>query len=290
MLQSCWLKCWLIWALSHNRYLLFLSLLTPEDYRQTFLCTRLKHWSRAKKARLVWLRKLQDVRQITCLKQQRSLSFIFCKTQRSYEKIMCICYFIGSVVKIVLEATSGGVLYKKFTELPGNCKCQSLFFNEFAGAAMSLLTFLTWKSLNIVYRKVMKFFKVLPKKNLKSACNRYVLQQKQPSEVFYEKRCSYEACNFIKKETLAQVLSCEFCKISKNTFFTEHLWTTTLVATVMKACNFIKKRDFSTGVFLWIFQNFWNTFFYRTTVVAAFELCFSVRKNSQQRTLVDRFN
>ena len=30
--------------------------------------------------------------------------------------------------------------------------------------------------------------------------------------------------NFIKKETLAQVLSCEFCEISKNTFFTEHLW------------------------------------------------------------------
>ena len=27
------------------------------------------------------------------------------------------------------------------------------------------------------------------------------------------------ACNFIKKETLAQVFSCEFCEISKNTFF-----------------------------------------------------------------------
>ena len=27
-----------------------------------------------------------------------------------------------------------------------------------------------------------------------------------------------QACNFIKKETLAQVFSCEFCKISKNTF------------------------------------------------------------------------
>ena len=26
------------------------------------------------------------------------------------------------------------------------------------------------------------------------------------------------ACNFIKKETLAQVFSCEFCKISKNSF------------------------------------------------------------------------
>ena len=35
-----------------------------------------------------------------------------------------------------------------------------------------------------------------------------------------------QACNFIKKEALAQVLSCEFCKIFKSTFFTEHLWTT----------------------------------------------------------------
>ena len=29
-----------------------------------------------------------------------------------------------------------------------------------------------------------------------------------------------------KKETLAQVFSFEFCKTCKNTFFTEHLWTT----------------------------------------------------------------
>ena len=27
------------------------------------------------------------------------------------------------------------------------------------------------------------------------------------------------ACNFIKKETLAQVFSCEFCEVYKNTFF-----------------------------------------------------------------------
>ena len=31
-----------------------------------------------------------------------------------------------------------------------------------------------------------------------------------------------EACNFIKKDTLEQVFSCEFCEISKKTFFTEH--------------------------------------------------------------------
>ena len=30
----------------------------------------------------------------------------------------------------------------------------------------------------------------------------------------------------LKKETLAQVFSYEFCEIFRNTFFTEHLWTT----------------------------------------------------------------
>ena len=38
-----------------------------------------------------------------------------------------------------------------------------------------------------------------------------------------------EPCNFIKLETLAQVFSCEFCKISKNSVFTKHLWTTASV-------------------------------------------------------------
>ena len=34
------------------------------------------------------------------------------------------------------------------------------------------------------------------------------------------------SCNFIEKETLAQVLSCEVCEIFKNIFFTKPLWTT----------------------------------------------------------------
>ena len=34
------------------------------------------------------------------------------------------------------------------------------------------------------------------------------------------------AYNFIEKETLAHVFSYEFCEISKNTFFIEHLWAT----------------------------------------------------------------
>ena len=34
-----------------------------------------------------------------------------------------------------------------------------------------------------------------------------------------------------KKETLAQVFSCELCEISKNTFLTEHFWTTASLIT-----------------------------------------------------------
>ena len=41
------------------------------------------------------------MQQITRLKQHY-LSFTFYKTQRFYEKVMCIFYFIDSVVKIVL--------------------------------------------------------------------------------------------------------------------------------------------------------------------------------------------
>ena len=44
--------------------------------------------------------------------------------------------------------------------------------------------------------------------------------------LFFNKIPVPEACNFIKKETLALVFSCEFCEISKNTF----LYRTPLVA------------------------------------------------------------
>ena len=41
--------------------------------------------------------------------------------------------------------------------------------------------------------------------------------------VYFLIKLQSSACNFIKKETLAQVFSCEFCEISQNNFFTEHL-------------------------------------------------------------------
>ena len=57
------------------------------------------------------------------------------------------------------------------------------------------------------------------------AATRGVLQE----NVFLEISQNSQENNFIKKETLALVFSCEFCEISKNTFFTEHLWATAAV-------------------------------------------------------------
>ena len=37
------------------------------------------------------------------------------------------------------------------------------------------------------------------------------------------KKVSGDNHSGVERETLAQVFSCEFCKISKNIFFTEHL-------------------------------------------------------------------
>ena len=49
------------------------------------------------------------------------------------------------------------------------------------------------------------------------------------------------ACSFIKKETLAQVFSCKFCEIPKNTFF----YRTPLVAAsknfTLKILKFFRK-------------------------------------------------
>ena len=44
-------------------------------------------------------------------------------------------------------------------------------------------------------------------------------------KVFYKKVPPW-ACNFLKKEAPAKVLSCKFCDIFNSIFFTERLWPT----------------------------------------------------------------
>ena len=52
-------------------------------------------------------------------------------------------------------------------------------------------------------------------------------------------------CNFIKKNNLTQLFSCEFCEVFKNTFFTEHLWTTasSLLKVFTEAIKIIKHHQ-----------------------------------------------
>ena len=51
-------------------------------------------------------------------------------------------------------------------------------------------------------------------------------QENTCAKVFFKINFQSSVCNFIRKETKVQVFSCEFCKISKNTFFTEPLRVT----------------------------------------------------------------
>ena len=49
-----------------------------------------------------------------------------------------------------------------------------------------------------------------------------ISQENTCARVSFLIKLQTEAYNFIKKETLAQMLFCEFHEIFKNTFFTEH--------------------------------------------------------------------
>ena len=65
-------------------------------------------------------------------------------------------------------------------------------------------------------------------------------KQKQPPELLYKKKdviknfaapksffnkvASLKPATLFKKKILTELFSCEFCEISKNTFFTEYIW------------------------------------------------------------------
>ena len=74
-------------------------------------------------------------------------------------------------------------------------------------------------------------FIYLPKIWLQKQSPRRVLWKGVPRN--FAKFTGKHACNFIKKETLAQVFSCKFCEISKNTFF----YRTPLVAAFLTQSN-----------------------------------------------------
>ena len=66
--------------------------------------------------------------------------------------------------------------------------------------------------------------------------------RKQPPKVFQKKKCvfrNFASTSTLLKKRLRQVFSCEFCEISKNIFFTEHLGATA------------SENDFRKRYFMW---------------------------------------
>ena len=103
--------------------------------------------------------------------------------------------------------------------------------------------YLGWYQGNIVKRKVSKK-KICLYNSIINFSNYWIIIlytiQKQP----------LKACNFIKKEILAQIFSCEFCEISKNTFSYRTLWWLLLNVTSLRVNKFSIWLLFT--LFIWI--------------------------------------
>ena len=99
--------------------------------------------------------------------------------------IICLYYFQANI--IILDVTS----YHHVVAFP-----QNVFSEAATGSVLS--------------KKV--FFKISQNS-----------QENTGTRVAFSIKLQAEACNFIKKEALAQMFSCEFCEIFKSTVFTENL-------------------------------------------------------------------
>ena len=84
-----------------------------------------------------------------------------------------------------------------------------------------------------------KVFLEISQNSQENTCARVIFLIKSQTEA--------GAYNFINKETLAQVFSCEFCKISKNTLLTEHLWATASEEHLRMTASAFLERTFFTS-------------------------------------------
>ena len=91
---------------------------------------------------------------------------------------------------------------------------------------------------------------------LEEFCNKGVLRKFHKIHRKTPASESPEACNFIRRETLTQVFSCEFCEISKNAFFYKQLWCLLLVINRLLAniySHFIPPKNTKKSRVFWCF-------------------------------------
>ena len=141
--------------------------------------------------------------------------------------------------------SSGGVLsevvLKSFAKFTGKRLYRNLFFSNVAGWKPKNLRISHWRCSvkEVVFWKrragvsepaVHRSSKKFKGKNLCWSLLLIKLQFWEPATLF--------------KKAPTQVFSCEICKLFKNNYFEEHLWTS--------ASKHYLKRDSNSGAFLWI--------------------------------------
>ena len=133
-----------------------------------------------------------------------------------------------------------------------------------------------WQNHSVIAKFRIRFKRIKEKKNQKlpplakfaEAATRGVLWKKvffEISQNSQENTCARVSCwirlqalglQLIKEEALAQVFSCEFCDISKNTLFTEHLWAT--ASSFIFSIKFKAEKFFCTFVSCANQTSFWG--------------------------------
>ena len=98
-----------------------------------------------------------------------------------------------------------------------------------------------------------------------------------------------EACNFIKKETLAQAFSCEFYEIFKNTYFEEHPWTTASEGILRNIClvYYVSHLIYNL-IYLILAYGSLTTLWFRCQKKSTV-ICMSALRKSRSRNVITNF-
>ena len=134
---------------------------------------------------------------------------------------ICIVTYERDAFRTLWNICVGVFCIKSLTCNTPNLRCLTGFWRWF------------WTGSTLIFRSTVQrcsYEKVFWKSAANLQESTHGKYQCQSCFVILLESCNFsEACNFIKNETLAQVFSSDFCKISKNTFFTEYLWATASV-------------------------------------------------------------
>ena len=121
--------------------------------------------------------------------------------------------------------------------------CETILFMKVYCYSEIFLTAMLLFTFNPVFQKKSVFYALSRSSLLEVFCKKSVFKKfakftkKHLCQSLFLIKLQPQACNFIKKETLAQVFSCGFCEISKITFsYRTPLQLLLVISTVKVRC------------------------------------------------------